>query len=59
MGRGKHAPKYAWKEVILKTWPYNLAHAIAYGDSSEVSEEEASQMYNLYVPYLINLFLNP
>ncbi len=55
MGSGKYAPKYEWKEVILKTWPYNLAHAIAYGDGQEVSDEEASQMYNLYIPYLFNM----
>ena len=55
MGSGKYAPKYEWKEVILKTWPYNLAHAIAYGDGQEVSDEEADQMYNLYIPYLFNL----
>ena len=55
MGSGKYAPKYEWKEVILKTWPYNLAHAIAYWDSQEVSDEEARQMYNLYIPYMINL----
>lgn len=55
MGSGKHAPKFEWKEVILKTWPYNLAHAIAYWDSQEVSNEEADQMYNLYIPYLFNL----
>ena len=41
--------------MILKTWPYNLAHAIAYGDGQEVSDEEADQMYNLYIPYLFNL----
>ena len=53
MGSGKYAPKYEWKEVILKTWPYNLAHAIAYWDSQEVSDEEARQMYNLYIPYML------
>ena len=55
MGSGKYAPKYEWKEVILNTWPYNLAHAIAYEDSSEVSDEEAERMNNLYIPYLFNL----
>lgn len=55
MGKGKHAPKYEWKESIITIWPYNLAHVITYGDGTEVSDEEASQMYNLYIPYLFNL----